>query len=94
MANKRNLKKEINFIAEELIADCLLSKAFVSGNNDSKTDELIGRIFDIKEDFLARINKTDGKNDVKLVRNYYRSLITNFDKKAGEIIAEIEKLNQ
>lgn len=93
MANKRDLKKEINFISDELIANCLMSEAFVSGNNGGKINELIGKIFDIQEDFLSRVNRVDGKDNVKLVKDYYRSLIADFDKKTGEIISEIEKLN-
>ncbi|MBQ7818784.1 MAG: hypothetical protein IJ341_03700 [Bacteroidales bacterium] len=94
MANKRNLKKEINFIAEELIASCLLSGAFMSGNNDEKIDELIGRTLDLQVEFLSRINHPNGTKDTKLVKGYYKALIADFDKKVEEILNELEALNK
>ena len=42
MANKRNLKKEINFLAEELVTNCFLSSGFLNGSDDENFDELIG----------------------------------------------------
>lgn len=93
MANKRLLKKEINYVIDELITDCIVCDAFVSGKECQKIDLLVGDLFAMKADFLSRVNKTDGKDNPKLVKNYYKSLVANFDKKIGEIIAELEKLN-
>ena len=93
MANKRLLKKEINYVIDELITDCIVCDAFVSGKECQKIDQLVGDLFAMKADFLSRVNKTDGKDNSKLVKNYYKSLVANFDKKIGEIIAELEKLN-
>lgn len=93
MANKRILKKEINYVIDELITECLVCDAFVSGKECEEIDKLIGDLFAIKSDFLSRVNKTDGKENPKLVRNYYKSIITDFDKKIGDIIAQLDKLN-
>ena len=93
MANKRLLKKEINYVIDELITDCIVCDAFVSGKECQKIYKLVGDLFAMKAYFLSRVNKTDGKDNHKLVKNYYKSLVANFDKKIGEIIAELEKLN-
>ena len=93
MANKRLLKKEINYVIDELITDCIVCDAFVWGKECQKIDQRVGDLFAMKADFLSRVNKTDGKDNPKLVKNYYKSLVANLDKKIGEIIAELEKLN-
>ncbi len=93
MANKRLLKKEINYVIDELITDCIVCDAFVSGKKCSEIDKLVGDLFAVKADFLARVNRTDGKDNRKLVKKYYKSVIADFDKKIGEVIAELEKLN-
>lgn len=48
MANRRNLKKEINFVTGELLAECLFNKQYVPGTNAAKADELIGQIIGIR----------------------------------------------
>lgn len=93
MANKRLLKKEINYVIDELITDCIVCDAFVSGEKCQEIDRLIGDLFAIKSDFLSRVNKTDGKYNRKLVKKYYNSLVTDFDKKIGAVIDELDKLN-
>lgn len=94
MANKRDLKKEINFLAEELITNCFLSSAFISGSDDDKIDELIGRILDIQGEFLSRVSHPNGTKNSKLVKDYYKALVADFDKNVGEILIELDNLNQ
>lgn len=94
MANKRDLKKEINFLSEELITNCFLSSAFINGNDDEKFDELIGRILDMQGEFISRLNHPNGTKNTKLVKAYYKSLVADFDKNVGEILIELDALNQ
>ena len=51
MANKRLLKKEINYVIDELITDCIVCDAFVSGKECHKIDPLVGYLFAMKADF-------------------------------------------
>ena len=94
MANKRNLKKEINFLAEELVTNCFLSSAFLNGSDDEKFDELIGRILDMQGEFLSRANHPNVTKNAKIVKEYYKTLLADFDKNVGEILIELDTLNQ
>ncbi len=89
MANKRELKKEINFISNELIAECLFNKLYIKNSDPQKIDELLSRIINCQDDFLRRVNTPDGKENPKLVKKYYKSLIQSFDNKIGEILKEL-----
>lgn len=89
MANKRSLKKEINFITEELISECLYNQIFTKGANTEENNKILEEIIDIQEDFLRRINITDGKYTPKIVKKYYRALIADFDKKIDAIIDKL-----
>ena len=90
MANKRELKKEINFISNELIAECLFNKLYIKNSDPQKIDELLSRIINCQDDFLRRVNTPDGKENPKLVKKYYKSLIQSFDNKIGEILNEFK----
>lgn len=92
MANKRNLKKELNFITSELYSECLFIKFYEKDIDSEKADALLNKIVNTQKDFASRINHTDGKDNPKLVKKYYDSLIADLDKAIGEIIDEIEQL--
>ena len=92
MANKRNLKKELNFITSELYSECLFIKFYEKDIDPEKADALLNKIVNTQKDFSSRINHTDGKDNPKLVKKYYDSLIADLDKTIGEIIDEIEQL--
>ena len=40
------------------------------------------------------VNTPDGKENPKLVKKYYKSLIQSFDNKIGEILKELGELNK
>ena len=90
----RELKKEINFISNELIAECLFNKLYIKNSDPQKIDELLSRIINCQDDFLRRVNTPDGKENPKLVKKYYKSLIQSFDNKIGEILKELGELNK
>lgn len=94
MANKRQLKKEINFITEELISECLYNRYFTTGSNAEKNDEILTKIIDMQDDFLKRVNTTDGKNNPKIVKKYYQKLIADFDKCIEDIISEFAEISK
>ena len=44
MANKRTLKKEINYVAGELLSECLCNKYLIPGTDAEKVDALMGKL--------------------------------------------------
>ncbi len=89
MANKRDLKHEINFITTELVNECLFLKEYTTEMPAEKCETLINRILDIQDEYIRRANRTDGKDSPKLVKAYYKKLIQDFDAAIGEILKEI-----
>ena len=92
MANKRDLKKELNLITNELYSECLFIKFYEKEVDVQQADALLGKIAQTQEEFASRINHTDGKENPKLVKKYYEKLIADLDKTIGEIIDELEQL--
>lgn len=89
MANKRDLKREINFITEELVSQCLFLRDFTPDMSAEKCDNLITRILDTQEEYLRRVNAPDGKDNPQLVKKYYQKLIQDFDAAIGDILTEM-----
>ena len=81
MANKRTLKKEINYVAGELLSECLCNKYLIPGTDAEKVDALMGKIIGIRD------------KDPKKVKVYYRKLRADFDKAIDEIFEDLASLN-
>ena len=93
MANKRALKKEINFVAGELLSECLCNKYLVQGTDVEKTEKLMGKILGIQDDFLRRVGANGGK-DPKMVKAYYKKLRDDFDAAIDGIFEELTALSK
>ena len=93
MANRRNLKKEINFVTGELLAECLFNKQYGPGTNAAKADELIGQIIGIQDEYLQRVNANGGK-EPKQVKAYYKKLREDFDAAVDGVFEGLSELNK
>lgn len=62
MASRRNLKKNINYIAGELFAECLVNGLYVPGTDKKKTDDLMAEILKMQDEFISRISHAEPGN--------------------------------
>ena len=53
MASRRELKKNVNYIAGELFMECLVNSLYVPGTDKTKADELMGRILSVQDELSA-----------------------------------------
>lgn len=94
MAKRRDLKKNINYVAGELFSEVLVCKMLVPGVDKEKAEVLITRILDMQDDFLSRAQRPDGKDNKTLVREYYRKLYVDLRTQINAIANEIGELNK
>ena len=92
MASRRNLKKAIHIDVKDMLFSLLFLHAEASEERKPALEELISKVIDSANDFIARISHTDGKGERKLVRNYYNKLHEEYLHFANEIDGEIDKL--
>ena len=71
MASRKELKKNINYIAGELFTECLVKKA----------DELMAEILKMQDEFISRISHTEPGN----VKGFYKKLRADFNAKVDEM---------
>lgn len=93
MANKRDLKKLITATTDELFLETIVLSHLTNQITGEKTEELLGRIADLRADFLARVNGCGGK-DPKIVQDYFRKFKEDFQNKINSIIDEFESLHK
>ena len=89
MANRRTLKRNINYICSELLAECIAS-ALYSGNPDKESvDNLPRTILKLQHNYSSRISHTEPN----IAKVYYKTLKHHFHKEVDEIIDHIKNLN-
>ena len=54
MASRKVLKKNVNYIAGELFAECLMNSLYVPGTDKKKADELMAEILKMQDEFISR----------------------------------------
>lgn len=89
MANKRNIKKSINYIAGELFAECLVQSLYVPGTDKEKADKLMGEILSFQDDYLRRVSHIEPGN----VKGFFKKLRADFNAKSEDFVEAIGKLN-
>ena len=53
MASRKELKKNINYIAGELFTECLVNSLYVPGTDKQKADELMAEILKMQDEFFS-----------------------------------------
>ena len=91
MANLRSLKKNIAFVAEDLITT-ICYKSAQDGSAADKASELIVKAISVRNEYIARANHIDNRNDRKAVRSYFKSLYNELGNEIESLAKEINAL--
>ena len=87
MANKRDLKKSINYIAGDLFQECLVLK-LIKKADSAKADEILTDILDLQNEFLARVTHPQPG----CIKGFYRKLYSDFGDGVDAIIAKMQAM--
>lgn len=84
MANKRKLKKQINYVCGELFAECLAASSY-SGRSDNgdNLQPLLKTILHTHSDYIMRVSHPEPGMKPK---KYYKALIASFTNDVNEIV--------
>ncbi|NLE34876.1 MAG: hypothetical protein GX622_07220 [Bacteroidales bacterium] len=74
MASIRNLKKDIDYLFFELISDCFMFTSLHEGQKKAEVQDLIEEAVGARNELIDRVNHPDGKDNPKIVREYYSAL--------------------
>lgn len=92
MASIRRLKKDIQFLSAQLIGDCI---DFIDSFDDGKEEKVLAIIQDavsLHNNMIDRACHPDGKDNPKLVREFYKQLKKDFIQGLDECYKKLEKL--
>jgi hypothetical protein len=74
MASIRELKKDIDYLIFEVIADCFVFSGLHPENQSDELSAIISDAVSFRNDLIARVNNPDGKDNAKILKAYYKTL--------------------
>jgi len=89
MANKRDLKRTINYITSELFAETVAASLYNGKTTQEDVDGILSSIVMVDGDFISRVSHPEPGVAPKV---YYKNLVQDFNKQVSEIIDQISNL--
>ena len=89
MANKRNLKRTINYITSELFTETVVASLYNGTPQQADVEGILSSIVIVNKDFIKRVSHPEP--GIK-PGAYYKRLIADLSKQVGEIIDQISNL--
>lgn len=86
MSNKRNLKRSINAICDELFAECVAASLYGGGNEKTNVESLMVSVAAMRDDFISRLSHPEPGMPQKV---YFRKLIREFTGHVSELADHI-----
>ncbi len=92
MANLRTLKKDIDYLVEEILADCYLTLYFHPEKYDAVT-AIIQRAVDERNNLYDRVNNPPAKGGA-LARKHYSTVRRDLFDQAHTLFSELSNLGK
>ena len=90
MASRRNLKKVITFVVDELATEAFLMSYDAKDDTAAGVD-LFNKIFALNNEYVARVSHVEPGVSAK---KYFDTLCDSFNKDAKALLEEISKLSK
>jgi hypothetical protein len=78
MASIRNLKKDINYLTDELLAECLTYAYFHKEIKAEKINKAATEIISNRNDLIKRINNIEDASSLKAVKAHFNKIRHDF----------------
>lgn len=92
MASIRDLKKDVDFLVDEVIGDCMLYLHFNKGKNIDEIESVLKQTVELRNGLYYRINHPDGKGDAKKIKTHYRAIGNDLLAGINGLFEQISKL--
>jgi hypothetical protein len=93
MANKREIKKDVDYLVGEVISDCYTYLIIHGDKNRDKVIDIIGGIVEKRNELIGRVNNPDKKSDTKQVKAHYKAINVDLLAAIDESFTKLSKLS-
>lgn len=97
MASIRNLKKDIDMLMSLVLNDCFYVLEYNNKVNSDAIMKIAGEVIQKHRELRLMVNHPDGKDNPKIVRNYYDGIVSKMlsyaDQALEKLSAEVKKVS-
>ena len=90
MASIRELKKDVNYLAYELLTEAFAYKHFHSDLDEKKFDEVIRNLVELRNELISKINKYNAEGKPVKSKEYFKKIQSEL----VELVKTINKLTK
>lgn len=90
MASRRNLKKDIRYIFNELLTECFVYQKFHPETDPEKVNGIMKELLSHYGDYISRINHPDGKDNSKLVKKHFNKIAEDLQTITLPLVEELD----
>ncbi len=94
MANKRDLKKDLNWLSHEVISDCLIYLEINPDANEKSVAKIIDKLIVHRKEAFTKINEHTSQLTKKEVKNKFNEIVKDFFNTADSCFEELSKLSK
>ena len=94
MASKKNLKKDINYLIDEVVGTCLMHQALNKGKNEKELEEIINEMLIFREELMEKARNPKPTEADKRLRNYYGNLYSDLLKKVNDTFDKLNEMTE
>ncbi len=94
MASVRLLKKELDFMFSSVLNDCFYVAATEKSATADKIDKIAAGILEKHAELRKRVNHPDGKDNGKMVKGYYQTILKELYQSVDEALNELLKIKE
>ena len=91
MASLRDIKKEIDYVVNEVVYDCYLSLGFHSDKRSEIIAVMQGAV-DMRNDLIELVNNPAEKHNPSLVRKHYAYVRQQLVEKSEELWGQLSEI--
>jgi hypothetical protein len=92
MANIRNLKKDVDFLTNDVISDAFLALGFHGEKVEEKVSALLEEVVDFHNQTYEKINSAPTGRKKSETKPYFRNIRTEMDKKYREFFEKLSEI--
>lgn len=93
MANRRSMKKDINYLIADVIEECYSEILDNPGKKEKEINVLIDDAVDLADVLITRVNQAKSIKDKKEGKKHFNTITEDLKKGTAGLLAKLNKLS-
>lgn len=94
MASIKELKKDINYLSDELIGNCFLHYSLVKKDKQKQIYKIMEEVIAIRDELIKKVNKPSLDFEKKSRKTYYRDIKEELIEKANAAFEKLDNIEK